>query len=96
MKYIVIFKAQIKTLDEIYSQTAQQLREKAFEQYQCQRFESVLENGFEITLSYWNSLDDIRRWHQDAEHQIAQGLGKERWYSSFSVEITEIIRHYHN
>jgi len=94
MKYIVIFKAKINSLDEEYSRTAQLLRETALTQFNCQKFEAITENDFEIALSYWNSLEDIQTWHKDAEHQVAQRLGKEKWYKSFSVEICEIHRCY--
>lgn len=71
MKYIVIFKAKINVLDNEYSRMAQLLREKALTQFNCQKFEAISENGFEIALSYWNTLEDIQTWHRDAEHQVA-------------------------
>ncbi|MFW2094891.1 MULTISPECIES: antibiotic biosynthesis monooxygenase [unclassified Acinetobacter] len=94
MKYVVIFKAQINTLDQRYFQTAQLLREKALSQFNCQKFESLCENDFEVALSYWNTLEDIHAWHKDAEHQAAQRIGKQQWYKKFSVEICEITRSY--
>lgn len=94
MKYVVIFKAKIKSLDQEYFDTANQLREKALTEFNCQKFEAVSENDFEIALSYWNSLEDIQAWHKDAEHQVAQRLGKQRWYESFSVEICEVLKSY--
>ncbi len=92
--YIVIFKASIKALDATYSDMAQKLRHKALSQFNCVRFEACSENGFEIALSYWHSLEDIQRWQQDAEHQLAQRLGKEHWYRNFSVEICQLERAY--
>lgn len=94
MKYVVIFKAKVKQLYPKYFQTAQHLRDKALSQFNCKQFESIAENGFEIALSYWDSLEDIQAWHKDAEHQAAQGIGKEKWYESFSVEICEVLRRY--
>lgn len=94
MKYVVIFKAQINLLDQNYIETAQYLREKALTQFNCQKFESICENDFEIALSYWNSLEDIHAWHKDAEHQAAQRIGKQQWYKNFRVEICEITRSY--
>lgn len=92
--YIVIFKATIKQLDDTYSEMAQRLRNKALDQYGCIKFEACSENGFEIALSYWSNLEDIKRWQQDAEHLVAQRLGKEKWYQHFSVEICKIERAY--
>lgn len=51
MRYVVIFKAQIKHLDDEYFQMAQYLREKALSQFKCQKFESICENDTEIALS---------------------------------------------
>ena len=77
MKYVVIFKAQILNLDASYDQTAQALREKALKHFNCRHFEALSENGQEIALSYWDSLADIRAWHQDAEHQVRKRILKE-------------------
>jgi heme-degrading monooxygenase HmoA len=94
MRYVVIFKAQIKSLDEHYSQMAQKLRNSALQQYHCQHFESLTEHNTEIALSYWNTLADIQAWRQDAEHIVAQTLGQSTWYTCFSVDVCEILRHY--
>ena len=92
--YIVIFKATIKQLDTTYSEMAQKLRNKALSQFNCVKFEACSENGFEIALSYWHSLEDIRHWQHDAEHLVAQHLGKEKWYQDFSVEICKVEHAY--
>ncbi|ENW08139.1 antibiotic biosynthesis monooxygenase family protein [Acinetobacter beijerinckii] len=92
--YIVIFKATSKQLDATYSEMAQKLRNKALNQFNCIKFQACSENGFEIALSYWHSLEDIRLWQQDAEHLVAQRLGKEKWYQDFSVEICKVERAY--
>lgn len=94
MKYVVIFKATVREFDQAYTETANKLRHKALSAFNCQKFESICSNNNEVALSYWNSLEDIRAWHLDAEHHIAQKLGKEKWYQCFSVEICEIQRYY--
>lgn len=92
--YVVIFKATVKQLDSTYIQMAQMLRDKALTEYHCIKFEACSENDFEIALSYWHSLENIRSWQQDAEHQVAQRLGKAQWYQNFSVEICKVERAY--
>ncbi|ATO19551.1 antibiotic biosynthesis monooxygenase [Acinetobacter sp. LoGeW2-3] len=94
MRYVVIFKAKIKHLDQSYFVTAQSLREKALSQFHCQQFEALTENNQEVALSYWNSLEDIQAWHRDAEHQVAQQLGKNSWYTYFSVDVCKVLRRY--
>ncbi|GAA4999234.1 hypothetical protein GCM10023206_00140 [Acinetobacter puyangensis] len=90
--YIVIFKATIRQLDPQYSIMAQNLRQKAFAEYHCQKFESYTENQQEIALSYWLSLEDIQAWKNDPEHLLAQQLGHEKWYSTCSVEICQSLK----
>ena len=94
MTYVVIFKARIKYLDTQYFQTAERMRDRALSIFNCQKFEALTEGENEIALSYWNDLADIHAWHNDAEHQAAQALGKKSWYQFFSVEVCEVIRHY--
>lgn len=92
--YVVIFKAAILELDGEYKQTAAAMRELAFAKYHCLGFEACAENGQEIALSYWNSLDDIAAWRHDLQHQGAQKQGMARWYRHCHVEIAEIVRQY--
>ena len=87
--YVVIFKATIKEFDEAYSRMAQQLRELAMAEYGCLEFRSINEDRNEIALSYWPSLEHIREWKNDPLHKRAQQMGKDKWYSDFSVEICE-------
>ena len=47
-----------------------------------------------VTVSYFDSEDSVRRWHQNAEHIEAQELGKTHFYLSFKVEVAEIKRQY--
>ena len=88
--YVVIFKATFAAVDEKYSQLAKELRQRALEKFGCVRFESATEGNFEIALSYWNSLDDIKRWKLDLKHQQAQHQGQTLWYQHYQVEIAEI------
>lgn len=92
--YAVIFSAEIGELDGQYAQTAAELRALAFARYGCIAFESRAENGRELSISYWHSLDDIARWKQDARHLEAQAAGRARWYRSYRVEVVEVLRAY--
>ncbi len=92
--YVVIFKAKLKQLDPKYEQTAQELRQSAFEDYGCLAFDSVTENGTEISLSYWPDEAAIRAWKNHADHLIAQQLGRERWYDSYTIQVARIDREY--
>ena len=92
--YAVIFKAEINELDEQYFDMAEKLRQLAVETYGCIDITSVTEGSIDITITYWQSLDDIKKWKQDEGHLIAQKLGKEKWYKSYQVQVVEVIREY--
>ena len=94
MMYAVIFRAKTKRLDDEYFKTAKRMRELAMSEYGCVEFTSVTEGSEEIAISYWENLEQIKRWKQNSKHLAAQKLGKERWYESYSVEIVEIISKY--
>lgn len=48
------------------------------------------EDGLGITVSYWRSVDDARRWKQVAEHLVAQKLGREKWYRRYTLRVATI------
>lgn len=92
--YAVIFKAETNKLDDSYSEMALRMRDLAINEYGCTEFISVTENDTEIAISYWESQEQIREWKQDAEHLVAQELGRSAWYKSYKVQVVEVIREY--
>lgn len=92
--YVVIFTAQVHELDERYSKTAEKMRQLAFDKYACQGFNAVTEGNKEIAVSYWNDLQSIQQWKQEAEHLQAQSLGKKHWYQWYQVDVCKIERQY--
>ncbi len=59
---------------------AQALREKALKHFNQPHFEALKRKWAGNCVVLLDSLADIRAWHQDAEHQATQLLGKEKWY----------------
>ena len=92
--YAVIFTARIRQLGSEYSSMAGRLRDLALSEYGCLKFTSATEGKREIAISYWDCEDQIRRWKNDAEHRVAQELGRSAWYESYRVEIVRVIRRY--
>lgn len=92
--FAVIFKAEVGEQDQEYLDMAEKLRQLAFDKYNCQDFVAVTEGAQEIAISYWQSEQDIQAWHKDSTHLIAQKLGREKWYRSYSVQVVEIKREY--
>lgn len=50
--------------------------------------------GLGITISYWRDLESIAAWKADLDHQMAQRLGRQRWYSAFKARIARVERDY--
>jgi len=48
------------------------------------------DDGLGITVSYWESLAAIENWRDEAEHRVAQSLGKSRWYERFSLRVCKV------
>ena len=92
--FVVIFRAKINEPDEQYESTAAELRELARAEYHCAGFHAVAENGVEIALSYWHSLEDIENWKNDPAHKSAQEKGRRKYYQSYEVQVARIERQY--
>jgi heme-degrading monooxygenase HmoA len=90
--YAVIFKATIKEFDGQYLEMAGRMRDLAINEYGCTEFSACTEGDKEIAISYWPSMEHIKAWRQNPEHKKAQALGKSKWYSSYQVQVTEILR----
>jgi heme-degrading monooxygenase HmoA len=76
-----------------YAATAQRMLELARQQPGFLGFESARgADGLGITVSYWESEEAIRRWRDDAEHRVAQALGREQWYARFTLRVAKVER----
>jgi heme-degrading monooxygenase HmoA len=92
--YVVIFRAKIRMLDDEYAKVAARMRELALDEFGCIEFHSVTEVNEEVALSYWHDEESIRKWKTHGEHVLAQQLGKDRWYESYTVQVAQITREY--
>lgn len=93
-RFVVIFRARGRTLDDEYLTVAARLRELALSQFGCLEFQAVTEGRDEVALSYWPDESSIRAWKSHAEHVLAQQLGRARWYESYVVQVAQITREY--
>jgi heme-degrading monooxygenase HmoA len=91
--YAVIFRAQTRDLDDEYTAMAARMRELA-RSYGCVDFISLSEGDTELTISYWDSKEQILAWRQNEAHRRAQALGREKWYRHYQVQIVKIVREY--
>jgi len=91
--YAVIFSSLRTSETDGYGDTATRMVELAYEQPGFLGVESARQE-VGITISYWDSLDAIRQWKQQAEHRLAQQQGRQRWYESYTVRICRVERAY--
>ena len=94
--FAVIFTSVRSKFDEAgYADMSDKMAETAKDQPGFIDMESVRdERGNGITVSYWDSLDAIKKWRAHSEHLIAQKMGREKWYQSFKVRISKVEREY--
>ncbi len=91
--YAVIFTS-IRTLgDQGYDEMASQMLELAAQQPGFIGVESAREE-IGITVSYWQTLDDIAHWKKQVDHKLAQEKGRALWYSRYTVRICKVEREY--
>jgi len=91
--YAVIFSNHLNDDSTGYADMADRMVELASQQSGFLGVESARE-GLGITVSYWSDLESIKSWKANAEHQQAQQLGHEKWYSSFKTRISKVERDY--
>lgn len=91
--YAVIFTSVRTESDNGYAEMADRMAELAAQQPGYLGIESA-RNEVGITISYWESLDAIRRWKANIEHLVAQRLGREKWYSAYKTRVCLVERDY--
>ncbi len=91
--YAVIFTSLLSEKTKGYDKMAETMETLAKQQSGYIGFESAREE-LGITISYWSSLDDIKNWKANLDHQMAQRIGKEQWYKWYKVRICKVEREY--
>jgi heme-degrading monooxygenase HmoA len=93
--YAVIFSSRRTGVDEGYGAMADRMLALARTQPGFLGVESTRgPDGFGITVSYWDCLEAIAAWREQAEHRVAQTTGRRKWYQQFEVRIARVERAY--
>ena len=87
--YAVIFTSNRTEGDDGYADMSNQMLALAVQQPGFLGVESAREE-VGITVSYWADLQSIKQWKANADHQQAQKIGKEKWYSSYKTRISKV------
>ncbi|MGH9139269.1 MAG: antibiotic biosynthesis monooxygenase family protein [Acidimicrobiales bacterium] len=90
----VIFTSRRNDDDEGYAEMSAAMEELAALQPGYLGVDSVTDGERGITVSYWRTTDDALAWKRNADHAVAQRLGRERWYSSYDVRVATVERQY--
>ncbi len=91
--YAVIFTSKLNNEHSGYEQMSTLMEELAQKQIGYLGIESA-RSEIGITVSYWQTLEDIKNWKQNSDHLIAQKLGKEKWYNWYELRICKVERDY--
>ena len=93
--YVVIFTSQRTEENSAYDETAERMIQLARKEDGFVEFKSVRNaQGNGISISIWKDKKSIDAWKNNFEHQEAQKIGKEKWYSEYSVYIARIEKFY--
>ena len=93
--YAVIFSSRRREGDDGYSEMAEKMAALAATMPGYLGVESARgEDGFGITVSYWATEDAIANWKRNAEHLVAQRLGREKWYEDYATRVAKVERAY--
>ena len=94
--YAVIFSSRLRTDEEPgYEAMAEKMVTLAQDQKGFLGIESARDmDGFGITVSYWESQEDISQWKKNSEHRLAQEYGRSKWYQSFAIRVCKVTRDY--
>lgn len=91
--YAVIFTSIRTDGDNGYAKAAEQMMEIAVTMPGFLGIESA-RNDIGITVSYWDSLENIKNWRQHADHLLVQQKGKDVFYASYKTRIARVERDY--
>ena len=92
----VIFSAKRNGNDEEgYAKAAAAMVKLAQKQKGFVDIDSVRDqNGYGITVSYWQSEDDAIAWRDNETHAAIRDKGRAIWYDCYALQIAKIERSY--
>jgi heme-degrading monooxygenase HmoA len=59
-----------------------------------ERFQSLIEEGKLLSLSFWQDEAAIGKWRNLLEHRSAQQRGKDSLFQSYRIRVAEVVRDY--
>jgi heme-degrading monooxygenase HmoA len=59
-----------------------------------ERFQSLVDEGKLLSLSFWETEESIEVWRNLVEHRMAQKKGKDLLFESYRIRVAEVRRDY--
>ena len=50
------------------------------------------DDGERVSLVYWQDHETMAAWRSHARHRVAQANGRAKWYSSYRIEVADVVR----
>lgn len=91
--YAVIFATTQSANLDGYAEIAQRMEELAAQQPGYLGIDSA-RSAIGITVSYWSSIEAIKAWKHNLEHAAAREMGRNQWYSAYSLRIAKVEHNY--
>ena len=91
----VIFTSQRTDVKDNYLETNDELEKIAATLPGFIKTQSAREpNGFGISVSYWETMEDAKQYKQIPTHLMAQQNGRDIWYEWYDVKVCKVERAY--
>jgi heme-degrading monooxygenase HmoA len=59
-----------------------------------ERFESVVQKGKFLSLSFWRDEEAVKQWRNLMLHREAQQAGRQRVFTDYRLRVAQVIRDY--
>ena len=96
--YVVIFEVEVKPEGkEGYLQIASELRNELNDIdgfISVERFQSLVNEGKLVSLSFWESEKAISNWRNNINHKMAQQKGRYKLFSDYRLRVAHVVRDY--
>lgn len=59
-----------------------------------ERFESLVNEGKLLSLSFWERKEDIDNWKKNLDHMNAQAAGRAKLFKDYRIRLAEVYKDY--
>ena len=96
--YAVIFEVEINEgQKDNYLKIAAMLKEQLIKMpgfISIERFESLVNEGKLLSLSFWENEESLLFWKKNIDHMAAQEKGRESIFKDYRIRISKVQRDY--